>query len=215
MKNNLRIGGIITSLAAGLLLSSAAVAHHEGSGTAGAGYVGSDAIKNHYITDGYGNCVRSGSWKKSDMTVDCGAPAPKMEAKAPPPPAPPPPAEPVYQTTTLSAGALFDFNKDQLKPEGKAELDALAAKIDRTARVADVKVIGHTDSVGPEAYNQQLSVRRATTVRDYLVTKGVDPNLMSVSGMGESSPVADNATKAGRAKNRRVDVSIGVSQRVK
>jgi OOP family OmpA-OmpF porin len=212
MKNNLRIGGVMTSIAAGILLSGTALAHE--AGKANDSYVGDAG--GHYITDSSGNCVRTGSWKASDQTVDCGA-APKVEAKkAPPPPPPaPPPAKPVYENVSLAAGALFDFNKDSLKPAGKQQLDELAGKIGGTARVTDVKIVGHTDSVGPEAYNQQLSVRRATTVRDYLASKGVDRNLMSVSGMGESSPVADNSTKAGRAKNRRVDVMIGVSKLVR
>ena len=213
MKNNLRIGGVMTSIAAGILLSGTALAHE--AGKANQSYVGSAGSGGQYITDSSGNCVRTGSWKAEDQTVDCGA-APVVEAKkAPPPPPPAPPAEPVYENVSLAAGALFDFNKDTLKPEGKQQLDDLASKIGSTARVTDVKIIGHTDSVGAEAYNQQLSVRRATTVRDYLASKGVDQNLMSVSGMGESSPVADNSTKEGRAKNRRVDVKIGVTQQVR
>lgn len=212
MKNNLRIGGVMTSIAAGILLSGTVLAHE--AGKANDSYVGNAASGGQYITDSSGDCVRTGSWKAGDQTVDCGA-APKVEAKKAPPPPPAPPAEPVYEKVSLAAGALFDFNKDSLKPEGKQQLDELASKIGGTARVTDVKVIGHTDSVGPEAYNQQLSVRRATTVRDYLATKGVDRNMMSVSGMGESSPVADNSTKAGRAMNRRVDVKIGVTQQVR
>jgi OOP family OmpA-OmpF porin len=210
MKNKFRIGGVITSIAAGILLSSTALAHE--AGKANDGYVGNAASGNQVITDSSGDCVRTGAWKEGDMTVDCGA-APKVEAKAPPPPPPAPPAEPVYETVSLSAAALFDFNKDNLKMEGMTQLDEVASKIGTTARVTDVKIVGHTDSVGPEAYNQQLSVRRATTVRDYLATKGVDRNLMSISGMGESSPIADNSTKAGRAENRRVEVMIGVTQR--
>jgi OOP family OmpA-OmpF porin len=88
----------------------------------------------------------------------------------------------------------------------------VASKIGKTAQVTNVKIIGHTDSVGPAEYNQQLSVRRATQVRDYLASKGIASSLMTVSGMGETSPVADNSTRAGRAQNRRVDVSIGVKQ---
>ena len=209
---NIRIGGVIISVAAGMLLSSTAMAHH--AGKANQSYVGAAGGGGHYITDGSGNCVRTGSWNKGDMTVDCGA-APKVEAKAPPAPAPAPPPSPKYETMSLSAGALFDINKDTLKPAGKAELDELASKIGGTARVSDIKIVGHTDSSGAEEYNQQLSVRRATTVRDYLATKGVDRNLMSVSGMGETSPVASNATTAGRKANRRVEVSIGVTKRVK
>jgi OOP family OmpA-OmpF porin len=213
MKNKRPIGALLVAVAAGVFSTSAAVAHE--AGMAGDSYVGGPG--HHYITDSSGNCVRTGSWKKEDMTVDCGA-EPVVEAKkAPPPPPPPPapPAKPVYETVSLSAGALFDFNKDELKAEGRAQLDALAARIGGNAKITDVKIIGHTDSVGAESYNQQLSVRRATTVRDYLASKGVDSGLMSVSGMGESSPVADNQTAEGRAKNRRVEVSIGVSQQVK
>jgi len=212
MKNKLHIGGVITSVVAGILLSSTALAHH--ADKANQSYVGNAGSGNHYITDGSGNCVRTGSWKAEDKTVDCGA-EPMVEAKAPPPPPPAPPAEPVYEKVSLSAGALFDTNKADLKADGIQQLDELASKIGGTARVTDIKVVGHTDSMGTADYNQQLSVRRATTVRDYLVSKGVDPNVMSVSGMGESSPVADNSTRAGRAQNRRVEVSIGVTKQVK
>ncbi|MDH3979821.1 MAG: OmpA family protein [Gammaproteobacteria bacterium] len=212
MKNKLQIGGVLAAVAAGALFSSATLAHE--AGKANDSYVG--ATGHHHITDSSGNCVRTGSWKKEDMTVDCGAEPVVEVKKAPPPPPPPaPPAEPVYETVSLSAGALFDTNKSDLKAEGQSQLDALASKIGGNAKVTDVKIIGHTDSMGAESYNQQLSVRRATTVRDYLASKGVDSSLMSISGMGESSPVADNKTREGRAKNRRVEVSIGVSQQVK
>jgi OOP family OmpA-OmpF porin len=209
MNKNLQIGGILSALAAGILLGGNVQAHE--AGQANAGYVGDQ--NGHYITDSVGDCVRTGAWAQELMTVDCGA-APPVEAKAPPPPPPPapPPAQPVYQTMTLTAGALFDVNKSTLKPAGKEELDAVAAKISGNAKVTDVKIVGHTDSTGTEAYNQQLSLKRATAVRDYLVSKGIDSNLMSVSGMGESQPIADNSTSAGRAKNRRVEVSIGVSE---
>ncbi|MBT8117295.1 MAG: OmpA family protein, partial [Gammaproteobacteria bacterium] len=163
MKNKLRIGGVIISAAAGVLLSSTAMA--DMAGKANDSYVGNAASGNHVIRDSSGNCVRTGSWNKADMTVDCGA-APKVEAKAPPPPAPPPPAAPKYETMSLSAGALFDTNSDVVKPAGKAELDSVASKIGGTARVSDIKIVGHTDSIGKEDYNQQLSVRRATAVRD-------------------------------------------------
>jgi len=205
MNKNLQIGGVLSAIAAGVLLSSTALAHQ--AGKANDGYVGD--MNGHYITDSAGNCVRTSRWSKEDMTVDCGA-EPVVEAKAPPPP--PPPAAPVYETVTLKAGALFDLNKSTLKPAGKAELDAVSDKITGNARVTDVKVVGHTDSTGTDSYNQQLSERRAATVRDYLVSKGVNSNIISVSGMGESAPVADNTTSAGRALNRRVEVSIGVTQ---
>jgi len=210
MKNEIGISRLVAPIAACLLMANTAIAHE--AGKANESYVGQSG--GHYITDSSGNCVRTGSYNKTDMTVDCGAaPPPVKETKAPPPPPPaPPPAMPVYETVTLSAGALFDFNKDVIKPEGKQQLDDVARKIDKTAQVTNVKIIGHTDSVGPAEYNQQLSVRRATQVRDYLASKGIASSLMTVSGMGETSPVADNSTRAGRAQNRRVDVSIGVKR---
>lgn len=207
MNNNLKLGGVITAIAAGVLFTGTAAAHE--AGQANAGYVGDG--NGHYITDGNGNCVKTIDWTEELWTTDCGAPAP-VEAAAPPPPPAPPPA-PTYETVTLTAGALFGHDKSDLRAEGKEQLDALAEKIRTDDRVVDVKVVGHTDSSGSEAYNQALSVRRATTVRDYLASKGVDTNLMSVTGMGESSPIADNSTKEGRAQNRRVEVSIGVSRK--
>jgi OmpA-OmpF porin, OOP family len=74
--------------------------------------------------------------------------------------------------------------------------------------IEQVGITGHTDSLGAEDYNQQLSMRRANAVKNYLIERGVNPNIMSTSGMGESSPVASNATREGRSKNRRVEISI-------
>ena len=205
MKNDYRIGGFVASIAAGLLFANTAIAHE--AGIANDSYVGAAGGGGHYITDSSGNCVRTGSWKAEDMTVDCGAEPPMAEA----PPAPPPPAAPTYESMSLNANALFDFDKATLKPEGKAALDAVGDKIQsKGATVVDIDVVGHTDSIGSEEYNQALSLRRATSVKDYIVSKGVDPSIIDVSGKGESQPVADNSTKEGRAQNRRVEVRIGV-----
>ena len=207
MINSKHICGVFTAIAAGSILAGDVLAHT--AGNANQSYLGDSS--GHYISDSSGNCIRTGSWKKEEMTVDCGA-EPKVETKAPPP-APPPPPEPTYETVTLTAGALFDLNKSNLRPAGMQALDGLADRIQATDQIADVQIIGHTDSSGPDAYNQQLSVERATTVRDYLAAKGVNPALMTVSGRGESQPVADNATAEGRAQNRRVEVNIGVTRK--
>lgn len=205
MKNDYRFGGFVASIAAGLLFANTAIAHE--AGKANDSYVGAAGGSGHYITDSSGNCVRTGSWTAEDKTVDCGAEPVKAEA----PPAPPPPAAPTYEKLSVSASALFDFDSAVLKPEGKQALDAVGDKIrSKGASVVDVDVIGHTDSIGSEEYNQQLSLRRATSVKDYIVSKGVDAGIIDVSGMGESQPVADNSTAEGRAQNRRVDVNIGV-----
>ena len=119
--------------------------------------------------------------------------------------------EPVHETVTLAGDQEFDFDKADLKPKAQQDLDELAAHIARI-NVDSIAVIGHTDSVGADAYNDKLSERRANSVRDYLVSKGVDPNKIQASGRGKREPVADNKTKEGRAKNRRVEVKIEGSQ---
>jgi len=170
--------------------------------------------------NGTGLCWRAGYWTPAMAIAECDpdlvpkAPAP---AAAPPPPPPPPakpapaPAKPapkpVAEKVTLAADVLFDFDKSVLKPEGKAKLDDLAGKIQAIA-LEVVIAIGHTDSIGSDAYNQKLSVRRAESVKSYLVSKGVEPNRIYTEGKGEKQPVASNKTKDGRQKNRRVEVEV-------
>ncbi len=202
MKNDQHIGGLVASIAAGILFASSAIAHE--AGKANNSYVGDSS--GHYITDSSGNCVRTSTWKKEDMTVDCGAEPPKAAAAPPPPP----PA-PVYESKTIAAEALFDFNRSTLKPEGKAALHNLDEDIKaKGAKVVDINVIGHTDSVGPEAYNETLSLKRATSVKDVMVSEGVDTGLIDISGEGERNPIASNDTAEGRALNRRVEIQVGV-----
>ena len=201
MKNVYRIGGLASSIAVGLLFANTVLAHE--AGIVNESYVGDS--RHHYITDSSGNCVRTSSWKAEDMTVDCGAEPPVVVVPTPPP-------APVYEKSTLSSEALFDHDKSVLKPEGQAALHELNESIKaKGARVVDIDVIGHTDSDGTEEYNQALSVRRAEAVRDYMVSEGVDSNIIDVSGEGESNPVASNATREGRAQNRRVDIHVGVT----
>lgn len=201
MKNNQHIGGLVASIAAGVLFASSAIAH-EG-GKANESYVGDSA--NHYVTDSSGDCVRTGSWKKEDMTVECGAEPVKAAAPPPPPPAP------VYESKTIAAEALFDFNKSTLKPAGQTAIHNLDEDIkSKGARVVDINVIGHTDSVGPEAYNETLSLKRATSVKDFMVSEGVDAGIIDISGEGERNPIASNDTDEGRALNRRVEIQVGV-----
>lgn len=193
-------------LAAYAMAADIAVAH-EG-GKANEAYVG-DSSK-HYILDSSGNCVRTSSWSKETATKECNPELFPEVVEAPP--APPPPPQPVYEKVTISATALFDFNKASLKPEGKSALHDLDERIKaKGAQVVDIDVIGHTDSVGPEEYNMGLSVRRATSVKDYMVSEGIDAGIIDVSGQGESNPVADNGTKEGRAQNRRVEIRIGAN----
>ncbi len=108
---------------------------------------------------------------------------------------------------TYAADAFFDFDKSVLKPEGKAKLDDLIGKI-KDISLEVIISIGHTDSVGSDSYNQKLSVRRSEAVKAYLVSKGIEKNRVYTEGKGEKQPVADNKTREGRAKNRRVEIEV-------
>jgi OOP family OmpA-OmpF porin len=108
---------------------------------------------------------------------------------------------------TYAADAFFDFDKSVLKPEGKAKLDDLVDKV-KGINLEVVIAVGHTDSVGADAYNQGLSVRRSEAVKAYLVSKGIERNRVYTEGKGEKQPVADNKTAEGRAKNRRVEIEV-------
>ena len=108
---------------------------------------------------------------------------------------------------TYAADAFFDFNKSVLKPEGKAKLDDLVGKI-KDINLEVIIAVGHTDSVGSDAYNQKLSVKRSEAVKAYLVSKGIEKNRVYTEGKGEKQPVADNKTDEGRAKNRRTEIEV-------
>lgn len=160
-------------------------------------------------------------------------PAPPVEAPvdvvpvAEPPPPPvaiePPPPPPACQSpeagqpvdlqgcklgdTIVLHGVNFDFNISSLTPNARTLLDQVAEAL-RARPDIEAEISGHTDSKGSEAYNQQLSVRRAQSVRQYLIDQGTDPVRLTTVGAGESSPVADNETEAGRELNRRVELKV-------
>lgn len=194
----------VAAACGGLAMSTTASAH-EG-GTANAGYVGDSS--GHLVLDGSGNCVRTSSWTKELALAECDpdlVPKPEPVVEAAPAPAPVP--QTVTESVSLSAGALFDVNKDTLKPAGQEELRTLAARI-KTIDIEHIDIAGHTDSSGADAYNQDLSVRRANSVKNFLIDQGIDPRIMSTIGYGESRPIADNRTAEGRAQNRRVEVTL-------
>ena len=171
-------------------------------------------------------CWRDANWTPATAAVGCDgalvrpvavapAPAPVVRPAPPPPPAaaprpappPPAPAPPAATKVTYAADAFFDFDKSVLKAEGRAKLDDLVSKIQGIS-LEVIIAVGHTDSVGTDAYNQRLSVRRAEAVKAYLVSKGIERNRVYTEGKGEKQPVADNKTAEGRAKNRRVEIEV-------
>ena len=174
-------------------------------------------------------CWRDANWTPATASPDCdgalkvAAPAPAAPAApapaappsaAAPAPAPAPapvpapvPVAPVSEKVTFAADAFFDFNKSVLKPEGKAKLDDLVGKMG-AINLEVIIAVGHTDSVGSDAYNQKLSIRRSEAVKAYLTGKGVEKNRVYTEGKGEKQPVADNKTSEGRAKNRRVEIEV-------
>lgn len=117
------------------------------------------------------------------------------------------PPEPESGKVTFDTDTLFDFDKSVLKPEGRRKLDVLMSRL-ADSSVEVVVAVGHTDSIGTNAYNQRLSERRARAVSNYLIEKGLPKEKIFTEGKGESQPVASNASKQGRAKNRRVEVEV-------
>ena len=166
-------------------------------------------------------CWRDANWTPATAAVGCdGAlvraaaapapaamPAPAARPAPAPAPAPAAPQPPAATKVTYAADAFFDFDKAVLKPEGRAKLDDLVGKI-QGINLEVIIAVGHTDAVGNDSYNQSLSVRRAESVKAYLVTKGIEKNRVYTEGKGEKQPVADNKTAEGRAKNRRVEIEV-------
>ena len=132
-------------------------------------------------------------------------PPPPVVAEAPPPP-PPPPAPPAKRKIVLR-GVNFDFNKSDIRADARPILDEAISTLKEYNQIT-LSVEGHTDSIGSDAYNQKLSVRRAQAVADYLAKGGIVASRMTVKGFGESQPVASNDTAEGRAENRRVELKI-------
>ena len=209
----------VAMVLASAVLATAAGAQTVDNWRSGAG----DAWKN-----GSGQCWRNSSWTPATAAVGCdgaivatpapapaAAPAPRAAAPAAAPapaarpaaPAAPAPAPAAATKVTYAADTFFDFNKSALKADGKAKLDDLVGKV-KAINLEVIIAVGHTDSVGADAYNQKLSVKRADAVKAYLVTKGIEKNRVYTEGKGEKQPVADNKTDAGRSKNRRVEIEV-------
>lgn len=178
-----------------------------------------------YVTDtrgrvaksGTGQCWRTGSWTPALAIAECDpelmpktaavAPAP-AEAPVPVAAAPKAPAAPtpVAEKIIVTKGTMFDFDKSIIKPAGEETLDGLVRELQGNLRL--VVSTGHTDAIGSDVYNQDLSLRRAEAVKAYLVAKGIDGHRIEAVGKGKRELIADNATANGRAQDRRVEIEV-------
>ena len=172
-----------------------------------------------YLVDSRGAVVRSGfglcwhtGFGPAVYTAECDpAPIKVADATPPPPPAPASPT-PAGGKVTLDADTLFDFDKAVLRPAGMQALDEFLDKM-KGINPEVIIAVGHADRFGSEAYNQNLSERRATSVKNYIVSKGIDANRIHTEGKGEMQPV----TKAGEcdgAKSAKVIACLQPDRRV-
>jgi outer membrane protein OmpA-like peptidoglycan-associated protein len=134
-----------------------------------------------------------------------GCPLPVAAAPAPVPAAALAPAAALSPRALELRGANFDFDRSVIRQDDVEALDRSVATLKEWGDVK-VEVAGHTDSVGTDEYNRGLSLRRAESVRSYLVDKGIAADRLSIKGYGESQPIADNGTADGRFMNRRVEL---------
>lgn len=160
----------------------------------------------------YDKCVKvtDGKFSSSCQTVKpkpVAAPAPVVEPEPEVVAEPTKTTERVEQNISLAGDALFDTNSAVLTDVGKASVDPVVVGV-RELSDYNISLFGHADSRGNDDYNMRLSERRAQAVADYLISKGVPASAISVYGRGETEPVASNATREGRAQNRRVDVTV-------
>ena len=155
--------------------------------------------RDNVVKSGFGLCWRTGYWTPAMAIEECDPDLVKKAAPAVAPAAAAKPAaaapKPAAQKVTLAADALFDFNKADLRAEGKAKLDKLAADI-KGIKLEVIIAVGHADRFGTDAYNQKLSEKRAEAVKAYLVSKGVEPNRVYTEGKGKKQPI----TKADQCK---------------
>jgi OmpA-OmpF porin, OOP family len=149
----------------------------------------------------FAGCASTPEESNAPAPVPAPAAAPAPSPAAAPAAAPKPTAEKV----TTAAEVNFDFDRAVVRADAKGKLDNLVTNL-RGVNLEVIIAIGHADSIGSDAYNMKLSLRRADSVKAYLVSKGIAASRVYTEGKGERQPIADNKTKEGRAKNRRVEI---------
>lgn len=165
------------------------------------------------VRDSEKNCVRSSS-KTTKLLAECGDASKEVVVKKDP-------AQ--VEIAVVEAGTVlehivitniqFEFDSAVLTTEDKAILDNAYTRLAPykellQKELSHIDITGFTDTSGPEGYNQTLSEKRANSVADYMASKGTDRGRMVVKGMGEANPIADNSTRDGRIRNRRVELDV-------
>jgi OOP family OmpA-OmpF porin len=171
----------------------------------------------------FGQCWKTSDWTPAKAAPPCDAvqtvtaPAPVVVAVPPAPlaAAPAPTPAPIIEKVTLQSDVLFEFDKAELRPAGRDELDKLAERI-KDAQVESILAVGHADRIGPEQYNEKLSAERAATVKQYLAQKGIEEQRVEAQGVGESQPVTGEQCKGVKGSklisclqpDRRVEIEV-------
>ncbi len=176
------------------------------------------------VKSGFGLCWKTTRWTPAMAIAECDPDLVKKEAVKLAEKTEAPPPQPAAVKVTLAADALFDFDKAVLRPEGKAKLDDVAAKV-KGIKLEAIIIVGHTDRIGSDKYNQNLSERRGAAVKDYLAAKGVEPGRLYAEGKGKTQPVTGD--KCGKSvkkskklieclqPDRRVEIEIIGTQQAK
>lgn len=196
--NKKTLSGLLGLVSAGALIVGAAQAETRGEVQ---GYVTNSS--GEIWRNSSGECWRSGSWTPEDATV-VGCDGVVVNA----------PVEVIigegtglFADIAIPAASMFAFDKYDLSDEGKTAIDEYRESLGPELTDAYlVLIVGHTDSSGDETYNQQISLKRAESVADYLVSTGIDADKLRVIGRGSKEPLVSNETREGRIQNRRVDI---------
>lgn len=169
--------------------------------------------RGYVAKSGTGLCWRTGYWTPAMAIEECDPdlvkkpePVKTRAIEAAPP-------KPAAEKITLSADALFDFDKADLRPAGKESLDNLASKI-KDIKLEVIIAVGHADRLGKDAYNQKLSERRAASVKSYLVSKGIEENRIYAEGKGETQPVTGDSCGKSVVRSKKLIACLQPDRRV-
>ena len=171
----------------------------------GARYTSQHDLKGFSVTGAGGTSITTGIGSP-DWRILAGINYRRV--REPPPPPPVKVEAAVEEKIVITQKIHFEFDRAVIRPISYPILNDIAYLLQRNLQIGLVRVEGHTDWIGPDAYNQGLSERRAGVLRDYLIQKGIDPDRLVAVGFGEFRPIADNATIKGRARNRRTEFTV-------